>query len=132
MTENTFHLRFHQHLKEATGVSREQLDGLDAFSEDTIDRVLAFILDYGCQSQHVANIEVAREAMQKVPQLLIPAHLSKVIEDAIDLNDSWQVRRLLEMLELVSANQLARVVAIAKVSPDAEVREAALDFEKSA
>jgi hypothetical protein len=85
-------------------------------------------IQLACQPQNAWRIEAGRKKILAMPRLWVIEHIEQVANDAIDLSDYWEYRRLLEVAAMLDRELLQRLVAIGSRSHDPDVSEAAADF----
>lgn len=90
--------------------------------------VLKGLLELACQSQHVHNIELGRRATNALPREWAISQIHHAACAALDLDDEWEYRRLLELYEMLGGQLLPHLVAYGQAHTNAEIREAAADF----
>ena len=98
-------------------------------SEQNGEQILEAILLRGCQAQHTRNIVLGRLAAAEVPRDWLVARIERVAARVLNLEDEWEYRRFLELCGELDAGLLQRLVAHGLVSDNAEIREAAEDFQ---
>jgi hypothetical protein len=81
-----------------------------------------------CQPTHMGPIERGRLQVLQMPRAWVRMHIHTVATDALDLNDYWEYRRLLELLAMLDPDLIAPLVEQGLHSADPDVREAAEDF----
>lgn len=101
------------------------LDELDHVSSIAAIR---YALSFACQTQNVANIELGRAALIAAPRDWVLARLVSAARAELNLEDPWEVRRLLEIASELDQSLLQTLLADFRGSHDAEIREAAADF----
>lgn len=94
--------------------------------------LLRSAVENACQPQNAWRIEQGREAVLAMPRAWVLQHIAAVAEEALDLLDYWEYRRLLELLTLLDPELVRRFVARGLASSDPDVREAAEDFDRPA
>ncbi len=106
----------------------EKLHELDRFAPTDAKEVVRLIVQFACASQHVGGIQAGRNAFSKLPQEWAARTLQEVIGKSLNLEDAWEYRRLLELLQHVGFRILREFVEVGLKSKNPEVREAATDF----
>ncbi len=92
--------------------------------------VVAILLEAACKYQNVGPIVASRTVLSKIPAADVHELLPSVVRTTLDLDDEWEYRRLLEVLQVVNqSGLLAQYIVAGKKSSNPEVREAALEFE---
>jgi len=87
-------------------------------------------VELACRPQNAGRIVRGREAVLAMPRPWVLEHVAAAAEEALDLNDYWEYRRLLEVLDLLDADLVRRFVGRGLSHPDPDVREAAEDFRR--
>lgn len=85
-----------------------------------------------CQPQNAWRIVRGREAVLAMPRSWTLEHVGAIAEEMLDLTDYWEYRRLLELLHLLDPTLVLHFASRGLASPDADVKEAAEDFHRSA
>jgi len=99
-------------------------------SEQIYTQIISLLLSYACQSQNIAPIMLGRKLFPQFPCDWISARIKEVCLSALDINDDWDYRRLLELAGNISDELLQWVIGLAPMSSNAEVTEAADDFRE--
>jgi hypothetical protein len=111
----------------APGV-HDRLEELDRLSEAVGEQAVRILLQQACQSQHVGNIQAAKDAIARIPEPWLLTMLEKTIDESLDLGDEWEYRRLLEVLRDNVPELLSIYIGRGLSSKDLEIREAANEF----
>jgi hypothetical protein len=85
-----------------------------------------------CQASYVPRILRGRAGVLSAPRTWILAHVEQIAEDAIDWDDEWDYRRLLELYALLDPRLLPRAIEKGLTSHNPEVAEAAEEFRDPA
>ena len=88
-------------------------------------------IEMACQPQNAHRILAGRQQVLAFPKTWVIENIEEVATEVLDLNDYWEYRRLLELVETLSSDVLRRLVAIGLISDDSDVREAAEDYQAS-
>jgi len=99
----------------------EHLEDIASFDQEKATRIVSLILQSCCTAQSTGAIVAGRNAFKKLPASWISANLPSFIEQAIDLKDAWEYRRLLELFRETN-------IVSGLESSNPEIREAACDF----
>jgi hypothetical protein len=105
----------------------ERIVDLDAAAANN---TLRYLLELSCRAQHVRNIELARRVLLSMPRPWLLARIDTIAESALDLQDEWQFRRLLELLSLLDSELRRRWAERALKSANPEIEEVGRDFAK--
>lgn len=89
-------------------------------------------VELACQASYVPRICQARAGVLSAPTTWVLAHVEQIAEDAIDWDDEWHYRRLLELYAMLDPRLLPRATERGLTSPNVEVREAAEEFRNPA
>jgi hypothetical protein len=81
-----------------------------------------------CQPTTARLIEEGRRRVLAMPRGWVVEHIGPVAEQALDLSDYWEYRRLLELLSRLDATLVQQFSARGLTSSDPDVREASEDF----
>jgi hypothetical protein len=76
----------------------EQLGRIESFEHERAYRIVNIILRFCCTSQHIGGITAGKNAFKALPRRWVSENLRSIAERAIDLDDAWDYRRLLETL----------------------------------
>lgn len=99
--------------------------GLDS---KTADDIVGCLLSYACQSQNDSPITLGRKYLTMLPKEWITERIIKVSPAALDLNDDWEYRRLMELSEMISKELLRWVHDQGRESDNPDVIEAYNDY----
>jgi hypothetical protein len=83
-----------------------------------------------CQPQNAGRIMAGRQQVLALPRAWVLERVERVAVEALDLSDSWEYRRLLELAALLDAGLVQRLVRLGLDSGNPDVREAAQDFRR--
>src|SRR5271165_5304180 len=114
---------------------RRQLDSLSPRVSDHLKQlgelpvpvqqdIIAALVSRACQSQHVGNITIARNAIAQIPPTCLRLGLPAAIQKAVNFADEWEYRRLLELLQAIDSDLLDEYVQVGLSSTDMDIREA--------
>lgn len=106
----------------------ERLEQLDHLPEKTKEKVVGLLLQGACQSQHIGNIQAARDAIARIPRDWLRKVLPQSIEKNVNVEDEWEYRRLLELLKETAPDLMLSFVDHGLASKDPALHEAAEDF----
>ncbi len=98
--------------------------------DNDISEILFDAVQLACQPQNAHRILAGREQVLALSKTLVLSQLSSVAKRALNLDDDWEYRRLLELLELVDSSLLQEFVEIGLTSQDPDILEAAGDYAK--
>jgi hypothetical protein len=101
-----------------------------ASSESPFLDKLRAAVQLACQPSYVPRIVQGREHVMGMPRAWVLEHITCIADQALDLNDEWEYRRLLELLDSLEPGLAQRFVLHGLSSPHPEIREAAGDFRK--
>ncbi len=105
-----------------------QLDGVPLLEPGVGAQVVSFLLELACQSQHMRNIELGREALQAIPRDWLMAHLEQAAEHLLHLNEEWEYRRLLELYWGLDRELTRRLATQGLESANPDIRLAGQEF----
>ncbi len=83
-----------------------------------------------CQPTGSTSIMKGRSQVYDLPREWVLENIEHAAFSILDLSDYWEFRRLLELLQPLDSEILQRFVSIGLAHTDADVREAAEDFER--
>jgi hypothetical protein len=106
----------------------DRLEEIASFEKDEAVRILSVILRFSCDAQNIGTITAGRSAFKRLPAEWLRTNLRANVDQAINLEDSWAFRRLLEILEETNSSLLDAYINRGLESKDPEVKEAAKDF----
>lgn len=96
--------------------------------DTTAKAALCYFLELACQSQHVANIEIGRDALASIPRPWLVPKLAAAVGLQLNLEDAWEFRRLLELYRRIDKGLLGDLITRGAKSDSEEIREAARDI----
>lgn len=115
----------------APGLSGD-IGRITALDPCAADRVLEYLLGLACQAQHMEPIRLGRVAIGAIPRDWLLPRVMTVAKRCLDLEDEWDVRRLLELCRELSDPLFVEVVSRALRSRNPDVVEAAREFQPAA
>ena len=86
-------------------------------------------LEYACRCQSMRAINRGRAEILALPRTSVLEVIESVAAETLPLSEEWEYRRLLELYRELDAGLLQRLVASGLASTDADIREAAEDFD---
>ena len=89
-------------------------------------------VELACQPQNAWRIVRGRETVLAMPRPWVLEHVRVVAEEALDLADYWEYRRLLELLDLLDPGLVQRFASRGLSSLDPDIREAAEEYHRPA
>ena len=95
--------------------------------EPNLDALRAAV-QLACKSQNASKIATGCEQVLALPRGWVVQRIEQVAADVLDLTDSWEYRRLLELATLLDEELVLRLVSLGCESADPDVYEAAQDF----
>lgn len=88
-------------------------------------------MEDACTAQSVRVIERGRAAVLAMPRQWVLEKIEQAAAAALDLNNEWEYRRLLELFQQMDHALARRLIDRGIGGPNAEIREAAADFQNS-
>lgn len=121
--------RFTQRLGEIHPGLADQLISatVSAITPDVADAAIALALTFACQAQSSANIDLGRATLLALPHAEVSRRIKSVAARTLNPGDAWEMRRLLEAVGLLDLEMLREIADDLMASPDAEIREAAVE-----
>lgn len=104
------------------------LDRADSLPTAIARDIVKMLLTTACDSQNVANITSSRRLLQALPLAWLVTVLPDLIDQVIDINNEWNYRRLIELLQILGLDILPVYIERGLLSSNADVRDAAQDF----
>lgn len=98
--------------------------------QDTSDKIVGLLLSYACQSQNDRSITLGRTYLTMFSIEWITGRIMKVAPAALDLNDYWDYRRLMEVSKMISDDLFRWVHEQGRGSDDPDVAEAYEDYKE--
>ncbi len=98
--------------------------------QDTSDKIVGLLLSYACQSQNDRSITLGRTYLTMFSIEWITGRIMKVAPAALDLNDYWDYRRLMEVSKMISDNLFQWAHEQGRGSDDPDVAEAYEDYKE--
>jgi hypothetical protein len=111
------------------------MNGAVAMSQDpdgpeTLE-ALRTAVELACQPTYVPRIESGRQRILAMRRDWVVEHIVAVGKSALNLDDYWEYRRLLEILDLLCAEAaVGEVIALGIGHFDPDVREAAEEWRQ--
>lgn len=109
----------------------ENIRNIGSFPPEVGLRVLIETLETGAQSGNHANIELAKEFIEQIPEGWLITHLPQAVKRCLFKEQDWQeweFRRIAEMLKPFSPNVFLWFVQYALQLNNEEVNEAIEDY----
>ena len=107
----------------------DRLGEVDRLPGDLGLAILGEIIATGCTAQNGRNITAGRELASQLPRKWLETAVAEVAATTLDLEDEWEYRRLLELLQHVGLNAFNDFIRRGLVSQNPEVQEAAIDMQ---
>ncbi len=106
------------------------LDRVPSLAPEAARAVLRGFLGQACQAQNTLNIELGRHGLLTLPREWTLLHLDAAVEQQLNLEDAWEYRRLLELLELLDPARVPALIERGRSSANDEVRETAREWSE--
>ncbi len=106
----------------------DNLEQIHTWAEPQANGVVSVALGSACRAQNFHVITEGRNALKRMPREWLIRCLPNRISEALDLQDDWEFRRLLEILEEISEKLLREYIKRGLLSNNPEVREAAEEY----
>jgi hypothetical protein len=113
---------------EASCPGLNSLKDIASAGEDVGVVVLRHVLSAACGCTHAAGIMNARTRIAEIPPEWLLLHVDQAVVGAVNLEDEWDYRRLLEVIERYCPSKLPHYVSVGLQSKDPEILEAAQAF----
>ena len=126
---NIFEENLDKWLKKDIGISLEDTDFFDQYSFDVKIGILKMFVQWACESQNIANIELGRKRVSHLNKKWLQDHLIDAAKDALDLSDEWEYRRFVELVIVAVPELKKEAVEIGMQSNNADIREASDDYK---
>ena len=104
------------------------LDWVPNLDARTADTLLEYLLGLACQAQNIANIELGRAVIHRLPRDWVLRNIERCATSALELDDEWEFRRLLEVCQGLDRDLVRRVASRGLASAEAYVREMAHEW----
>ncbi|WP_134685090.1 hypothetical protein [Brevibacillus migulae] len=129
MIEGTYELFLREKVNEISPNAYNNISNIRSLPLSTSLKILTLLVQFACVGQNSAPIMLARKQLKTIPSDWLNQHLPSVTDKAITLEDEWEYRRFLELLdEAQLTNLLNLYINEGMKSSNEEVREAAEDF----
>lgn len=106
----------------------EGLATIDQLDTGHATAALRCALEYACQAQNVLNTELGRSAVVAMSREWVRSSIVLIARDTLDLRDEWELRRLLELLDVVDQRLQGHLAAEVLESGPESLRDAAADY----
>ena len=110
MNRSRYEVSFRKTLNTFCEGLADNLQLITGLSENVAAEAIAYLVQLACESQNIANISLARQALSKLPPTWLVPRIHAIAEGNLDLNGEWECRRLLELYLSMNA-ALARTFA---------------------
>jgi len=129
MAQQEFAARFARKLDSFGDGLSGDLGSVRAFGDKVAEDVLRFLVECACRSQSSDAIEQGRRGLQSLPRVWLFERLVEVSRSALDLDDEYELRRLLEVCVLLDdADTTRRFVEAGRHSRNPDCSETAEEF----
>lgn len=125
-----FELRLRKALDKVLPDSYDSIENFEKFPHKIGLSILEILIEYACKSQNIALITLARDRIKKIPSRSLFEYLPKADKGSICIEDEWEYRRLLELVNEAVPQLLEAYIEQGLLSDNDEVQEAAMDFRK--
>lgn len=123
-----FELRLRKALDKVLPDSYDSIENFEKFPHKIGLSILEILIEYACKSQNIALITLARDRIKKIPSRSLFEYLPKAAKGSICIEDEWEYRRLLELVNEAVPQLLEAYIEQGLLSDNDEVQEAATDF----
>lgn len=126
---NQYECRLLKDLEKCSGFNYHDVKLVDKYPIKVSLQVLKVLLEWACQPQNIAAIELGRKKIAEIDGLWLQQHLLEVATQCVDFSDEWEYRRFVELVVIVTPNLKNRVLMIGMHSDNEEIREVVEDFK---
>ncbi len=119
--------RLQRQVSEVSASGRSDLELIDEWPDDEARAALEIILEFACCSQHYGSISAGRRTLDRLPSKWLDSNLESTVLKVINLNDEYELRRLLEALKSRPVLR-GRIVDLGMQSESREIVEAAREY----
>jgi hypothetical protein len=135
MDKDSFEKMLRNRIEEHHQTTLNGLGQIDKWPPSRSTGILQRVLALACQAQNFHRISEGRMALAAMPRDWLTDNLPLRVSLDLDLDDEWEFRRLLELLEILGmeSTELFRgyLQFGLEVSNNPEVTEAAVEFQKA-
>ena len=117
-------------LLEINGFRIEDLEVLDKFDNETIDKIMLVLLEWACYGQGDTGIMLGRQLLSMIPKDCLEKHIVDVVKNGFEYEDTWNFERLLEFVTETIPSCTAEILKINSESRDSNMIELIKDYSK--
>ena len=128
---NTYEQNLYNSIKEKTNLNNLDYSNINSYNNKNKLEILVLAIKWACQSQTIAAIEAGRKVISHFEEEWLRDNFILTSMKTIDINDAWEVRRLLEITKGMIPILTEEVLNYVKISENAEKDELVQDFENS-
>lgn len=103
----------------------------DRLSDTQGRKIVSIVLGFACCAQSVGAIEAGRRIFGRLPEKWTENHFAEVAMTAVDFDDEWEYRRLLELLRIMNSKEMPVCIDVGLRSENSEIVEIAKEFQDS-
>ena len=98
--------------------------------ESICNEIITLLLSYACQSQNIKPITIAKNALIKFPYNWITEKIMKLCYQTMNIDDEWEYRRFLELVQIISNDLLKWAISLSKDTSSQEILIIANEFSE--
>ncbi|MGG4460866.1 hypothetical protein ABEX29_21450 [Brevibacillus porteri] len=126
--QSPYELRMRADINQIYAGAYDDINTITTVPLETGVKVLTVLLESACHGQNIGPIVLARGLLKNISSEWLYQHLPVIVRECIDLDDEWEYRRLLEVVQEIVPLLLKEYVLLGLHSKNEEVREAAEDY----
>ncbi len=110
-------------LLEINGFHIGDLEVLDKFDNETINKVMLVLLEWACYGQGDTGLMMGRQLLSMISKDCLEKHIVDVVKNGFEYEDTWNFERLLEFVTEMIPNCTAEILKINSNSSEPDMIE---------
>ena len=110
-------------LLEINGFHNGDLEVLDKFDNETINKVMLVLLEWACYGQGDTGLMMGRQLLSMISKDCLEKHIVDVVKNGFEYEDTWNFERLLEFVTEMIPNCTAEILKINSNSSEPDMIE---------
>ena len=125
---NIYEQNLYNSIQKMTHMNNINYVELKSYTNDNKLKILILAIQWACQSQTYAAIEAGRKVFSYFEEDWLKEYFISASMNAIDINDEWEARRILELTKERIPSLTEEVLNYVKASENTEKDELVQDF----
>ncbi|MBO4997315.1 MAG: hypothetical protein J6D02_04885 [Lachnospira sp.] len=126
---NNYEKRMNREIQSIIGLHEYEEVHIEEYPLAVSRQILKIYLEWACQPQNIAAIELGRNKIRKISSIWLNKHFLEIAQEAIDFLDEWEFRRLIELVIDVVPNLKKDIFKLVAHADNMEIIEVIEDFQ---